>query len=129
MIVLDAGLLIAHLDADDVHHLATRGFLEEFEEFDFGANVLSIAEAIVHPTRSGRALEVLDALVQLELIRLETPGAAAAAIAEARASTGLGMPDVVVLNSAELIGAELATTDRRLFAAAQSRGTSAHLVG
>lgn len=129
MIVLDAGVLIAHIDPNDAHHDATRSFLEEFEEFDFAANVISISESLVYPTRAGKGPELMHAFRRLHIIQLEIGIEVALGLAETRASSGLRMPDAVVLHSAEHHDAQLATTDRRLFAAAEARGVTAHLVG
>lgn len=128
MIVFDAGVLIAHLDAEDAHHAAAEAFLEENEEFDFAASALTIAECLVRPVLAGRVTTVLAAFERLHLLQLDLPASDAAGIAEVRGATGLRMPDAIVVHAAERHGAALATTDAAVARAARSRGIIAHLV-
>jgi predicted nucleic acid-binding protein len=126
VIVFDAGVLIAHLEPSDVFHTAATGFLEEFEEFDFAANVITVAECLVRPAQFGRSSEAVAKLDRLELIRLDVTADDASRIADIRAHARLKMPDAIVLYTAERAGAELVTTDRALASAAIGRGVIAH---
>jgi len=126
LIVFNAGVLIAHLEPSDVFHDAATGFLEEFEEFDFAASVITVAECLVRPAQFGRSSEAVAKLDRLELIRLGVPADAGSRIADIRAHTRLKMPDAIVLYTAEREGAELVTTDRGLAGAATARGVVAH---
>lgn len=126
MIVFDAGVLIAHLEPSDLFHDAATGFLEEFEEFDFAASVVTLAECLVRPAQFGRSSEAVAKLDRLELIRLDVAADAGSRIADIRAHTRLKMPDAIVLYTAEREGAELVTTDRGLSSAATARGVVAH---
>lgn len=124
MIVLDAGVLIAHLDRSDPFHRATSGFLEDNEEFEFAANALTVAESLVHPTVAGQAAEFDATLERLRLLRFDIVADDVRAVAEVRAATRLRMPDALVLFTAERHGAEIATTDQGLGRAAQGRGVA-----
>jgi predicted nucleic acid-binding protein len=129
VIVFDAGVLIAHLDPDDVFHRAATEFLEENEELDFATSALTLAECLIRPTRVGRATSVLGAFDRLHLLTVDVTAADAAGIAEVRAVTGLRMPDAIVLYTAERAASELASTDAGLIRAAAARGVVAHRVG
>jgi predicted nucleic acid-binding protein len=126
VIAFDAGVLIAYLDAGDQFHQRAKDFMEEYEEFEFAANVLTIAESLVRPVSAGRSSSVVATLDQLGLERIGLGAGDATAIAETRASSGLKMSDAVVLFTAERHGAELVTTDRSLARAAESRGIAVH---
>jgi predicted nucleic acid-binding protein len=128
VIVFDAGVLIAHLDPDDVFHSAATGFMEECEDFDFGASALTVAECLVHAVAAGRSTTVLGAFERLTLVQFDVNVGDAYGVAEVRAATKLRMPDAVVLFTAERHGAELATTDHVLARAAAARGVTATLL-
>ena len=128
MIVFDASVLISHLSVGDpLHHEAT-GMLEELEEFDFAASSLTVAECLVHASGADVVTSVLGTFHRLRLIQFDLTSADTVGIAEVRHSTGLRMPDSVVLFTAESRGADLATADRRLARAAESRGLTVHLL-
>lgn len=124
MIVLDASVLIAHLDAEDAHHERAVRLLRESLDEPLSANVVTVAEVLVGPTRAGRADIALEALAALELERIALPADMASALAALRVATGLRMPDCCVLWSAEVTGADVATFDDRLAAATRARGTA-----
>lgn len=125
MIVLDAGVLIAHLDRADPFHGAAVDFLEENEEFEFAAAALTVAESLVHPTANGQAAEFDATLERLRLVRIDLVADDVRAVAEVRATTRLRMPDALVLFTAERHGAEIVTTDRGVGRAAEARGVAA----
>jgi predicted nucleic acid-binding protein len=128
MIVLDAGVLIAHLRDDDPFHGAVTAFFEENEEFDWGVSAMTVAECLVHAVRAGRGVSVLGVLVRLEILQLSVASADTLGLAEVRAATGLRMPDAVVVYAAERHGAELVTTDKALARAASARGIETTLL-
>lgn len=122
MIVLDACVLIAHLDGNDAHHdRATRLLIDLAGEPKI-TNVLTRAEVLVAAARAGRRRAVEDILDQLHVGTDELPSDSAGQLAELRAHTGLRMPDCCVLLTAERTGAEVATFDVRLGHAAVARG-------
>lgn len=128
MIVLDAGVLIAHLDPNDAHHDSAKSFLESHVSHSFAMSALTIAECLVRPSMAGAAARVEATVDLLQIGRVSLNGSDSAGLAQVRADTALRMPDAVVLFTAESHGAELATTDAALHRAAHSRGVSAHLV-
>jgi predicted nucleic acid-binding protein len=116
--VLDAGLLIAVLDAGDPHHAQAREALtvarERGDELVLPAS--AYAECLVSPSRRGpEAVATTDQFVDALPARVEPAsraiGAAAAAL---RASHGraLRLPDALVVATARVLGAErIVTTD------------------
>lgn len=122
MIVLDASVLIGYLDAADAHHeLATALLTREVDE-DLAVNILTVAEILVAPTRTGQAEMVLDILDDLAVATLQLPVEAPLALAQLRAETQLKMPDCCVLFSARDQKARLASFDERVVKAAQALG-------
>jgi predicted nucleic acid-binding protein len=121
VIVLDASILIAYLDADDRHHQAAETLLlQEIDEI--GINQLTLAEVLVVPAREDRLESVLFALSDLEVRTLPFPDDAAVRLARLRTITQLRMPDCCVLLAAEEEGARVASFDQRLTKAATHRG-------
>ncbi|MDQ3432261.1 MAG: PIN domain-containing protein [Actinomycetota bacterium] len=124
MIVLDASVLIALLDSEDIHHVPAETLLTGAIDDDFAANPLTLAEVLVVPARDGRLEPVQTALRDLEVYELPFPSDTAVRLAQLRASTGLKMPDCCVLLAAESAGATIATFDDRLAQTAADRDLS-----
>ena len=122
MIVLDAGVLIAHLSVNDVHRDAAFAILDTEE--DLVIHPLSLAEALVHPARRGTELVDLARIDSIGLMRREEHIDEAVHIARLRAVSSLKLPDCAVLATAEAFGATLATFDRRLADIARDRGVT-----
>jgi predicted nucleic acid-binding protein len=122
VIVLDASVLIGYLDAGDAHHNRATALLTREIDDDFAVNLLTLAEILVVPTRTGRRDRVLAMLTDLAVETLQFPAAAAVTLAQLRAETLLKMPDCCVLLSALDQQARLASFDDRLIKAAQARG-------
>lgn len=120
MIVVDAGVLIAHLSADDAHQEAAFEILDTEE--DLLIHPLTLAETLVHPARRGSELDALARIDSLGLLRREPTVDEPVHIARLRAASSLKLPDCVVLAAAEAFGATLATFDRRLAEVARERG-------
>jgi predicted nucleic acid-binding protein len=122
VIVLDASVLIGYLDGGDAHHdRATALLIREIDD-DFAVNVLTLAEILVAPTRTGQRDRVLAVLADLAIETLQFPDRAAVALAHLRTETHLKMPDCCVLLSALDQRARLATFDDRLVKAARDQG-------
>ena len=121
MIVLDASVLIAYLDADDEHHAQAQRMLEQQVDDDFGANSLTLAEVFVAPARENQLDRVLTTLRDLEVEEFPFPADTSTRLARLRVETGLKMPDCCVLLAAEPISARVATFDDRLRKAANRR--------
>ncbi|WP_299057339.1 PIN domain-containing protein [uncultured Nocardioides sp.] len=124
MIVLDASVLIGYLETQDAHHARAEDLLAAEIEDDFAASVVTLAEVLVAPARSGRVAAVEAALSDLEVAELALPSDAARELAELRATSALKMPDCCVLLAALSHGARLGTFDARLGTAAAERGVT-----
>ena len=122
MIVLDATVLIGFLDATDLHHDAALDLLERRFADGFAASVLTVAEALVHPTRVDRQDAALASLVKIDVQIIPIEASDAAALARVGNSYRVRMPDAVALHAALSTGAELATFDEALTAAAETAG-------
>lgn len=122
MIVLDAGVLIAHLSTDDAHQDAAFDILDTEE--DLLIHPMTLAEALVHPARLGTELLDLAKIDSLGLLRREDTVDEPVHIARLRAASSLKLPDCAVLVTAETYGATLATFDRRLADVARERGVT-----
>lgn len=122
MIVLDASVLIALLDTDDLHHDRAFGLLSMLLDDRFAASPVTLAEVLVGPTRAGTVERVDAALRRLEVATVPIDGSAPRRLAALRASTGLKLPDCCVLLAAEVVDGPLATFDDKLAAAARAVG-------
>lgn len=122
MIVLDASVLIAHLDATDSHHERADRLLAASGNEELAASVVTMAEVLVGPSRTGTVDRALAALAQLAVTPVPIERATPVRLALLRAETGLKLPDCCVLLAAEESGAAVATFDDRLAGAARSRG-------
>lgn len=122
MIVLDASVLIAYLDAEDAQHEAAETLLAREIDDDFAANPLTVAEVLVGPSRTGRLDAARSALRGLEVVEQPFPVETAVRLARLRADTGLRMPDCCVLLAAQDSAARIAAFDDRLVRAAESLG-------
>jgi predicted nucleic acid-binding protein len=118
VIVLDANVLIAHLDADDAHHERAREQLLNAADQQFAASPITLAEVLVGPTRAGRLREARGALDSLAVIELPLPANAAERLALLRAETQLKLPDCCVLLAAQDAKCPVLTFDERLARAA-----------
>lgn len=126
MIVLDADVLIAHLDSDDAQHTRATELLVELRDEPFASSVFTLAEVLVGPARSGRLTDQVAALARLKIASVGLDSESAVQLATIRAETGLKLPDSCVLQAAESRGADVATFDDKLTKAARRRGTAVH---
>lgn len=120
--VLDASVLIAHLDESDAHHGAAARVLFDAADEDLAASWLTVAEVLVGPARSGHLDRASAALAQLGVATLRVDVGHPTELARLRASSGLKMPDCCVVLAAEHAGAGVATFDVRLAAESRRRG-------
>jgi predicted nucleic acid-binding protein len=116
--VLDAGVVIALLDANDAHHSSARDSLRECRERhdDLLVPASAYAEMLVDPYRHGAgAVATVDSLLESLPARVEPisrPIAAQAAKLRADHDT-LRLPDALVIATAIAANADLLlTTDR-----------------
>lgn len=122
MIVLDASVLIGHLDGRDPHHQRARALLTANAGSQLAASSISLAETLVGPARSGQLELARDALGQLAVEELAFEEDAPARLATLRAETGLKLPDCCVLLAAQDHGEVLASFDENLARSARSLG-------
>lgn len=123
MIVVDASVLIAHLDAGDLHHQDATRSLEDAASDPFAASTITLAEVLVGPARAGRLEAARAALQAMGVREIELGADAAARLATLRAETQLKLPDCCVILAAEEANARrLLSFDDRLLAAAEGRG-------
>jgi predicted nucleic acid-binding protein len=118
--VLDAGVIIAILDASDVHHkAAVDAVMLARQRGDMLVLPASAyAECLVSPYRRGpEAVTVVDSFVDALPARVEPASrgiASQAAELRARYAGGFRLPDALVVATAIVLGADrLITTDSR----------------
>jgi len=122
MIVVDASVLIAHLDTTDAHHDRATALLLDVAGEPMGASPLTLAEVLVGPARAGQLDRGEALLHQLDVTGVSLDEDAPARLAVLRATTGLKLPDCCVLLAAEQSHAGVATFDDRLASAATEHG-------
>jgi len=118
VIVLDASVLIAHLNGRDAHHERARRLLSENADQSLGASTVTLAETLVFPARAELLVNGRDALEQLGVVELPFGADAHVRLAELRARTGRKLPDCCVLLAAKEIGGVVASFDTALTEAA-----------
>lgn len=122
MIVLDASVLIGHLDGNDSHHQRARDLLEASGASPLGASPISLAETLVAPARRGRLDAAREALDHLGVVELALSAGAPAQLARLRADTGCKLPDCCVLLAAQNHEGAIASFDTDLLRAARALG-------
>ncbi len=114
-VVLDAGVVIAHLDDTDAHNDAARAALHARHRHELVLPASAYAEALVQPFRAGGPEPgVLDAFVDEVPIRIEPiDRAIARRAAQLRARRpSLRLPDALVVATGEVVdAAEILTVD------------------
>jgi predicted nucleic acid-binding protein len=115
LIVLDASVVIAHLDPADAHHERATALLLEHADDDLRLPASAYAETLVDPAHSGRLDAVRDAIdslgLRIEPIDKTIADRAASLRARRRA---LRLPDALVLACGEVLEADtIVTADRR----------------
>jgi predicted nucleic acid-binding protein len=122
VIVLDASVLIAHFDASDAHHDRATQLLLDAADEALGASPVTLAEVLVGPARVDRLDPALSAIRTMGVENVALTEDAPARLAGLRATTRLQLPDCCVLLAAVTAGADVATFDDRLVAAASELG-------
>lgn len=112
--VLDASLLIAHLDERGHRHREATAFLYDRAGARHWMSTLTMAEVLVGYARADRLAEGQRMLTDLGIDERALPEDAAGRLAELRTRTGLKMPDCCVLLAAEDTGSAVASFDDRL---------------
>jgi len=128
MIVVDANILIAAMYTHDVHHVVASRFLKNAGVADrLCIPILNLAEALVSQVRLGQGNQAETAIKAAGIELLDGNLVDPLGLACLRASTGLKLPDCVVLASAQKLGAALATTDKQLARVAATVGVTSAL--
>jgi predicted nucleic acid-binding protein len=119
VIVLDASVLIAHLDASDPHHTSAQSMLEANSAEPLGANAITLAETLVAPARARRLPDAQTALERLGVQELTLGENVPGRLAKLRAEINLKMPDCCVLLAAQEHIGIVASFDSNLLTAAR----------
>lgn len=130
MIVADASWIIALRDPQDPHHRLAVALDEATADEDVLLHPVTFAECLVAPAKLGvldQAAAALRAAYEIGEVDAEAPVRWAAL----RASTGLRLPDTIVLDTAIATRAAVATFDDQLARTASAhglavRGATAH---
>ena len=126
MIVLDASVLIAHLDERDAQHERAVERLLELAEQPVGCSTITLAEVLVGPARHGRLEVARTAIAEFGVYEITLGADAADRLASLRAETSLKLPDCCVLIAAQdATAAGVLTFDDRLARAAMQLGFDA----
>ena len=126
VVVLDAGVVIGYLNAKDSHHAWVLDLLQRHIDDQLVASALTHAEYLVVPTRDSRTGDALMKLLDFDLDVEQLDERAAVGLARVRVETQLRMPDAIVVHTALMRKASLATTDRVLADAARRLGIVVH---
>lgn len=124
MIVLDASVLIAHLDQRDAHHARATELLVATGAEPLGASTITLAEILVAPTRAERLADVSTALERLGIAELPLGDDASRLLARLRVDSGCKLPDCCVLLAAREHDGAIASFDSALAEAAGRLGIS-----
>ena len=123
MIILDASILIAHLENRDSHHTRATDILLNNCHDEFTCSAVTLAEVLVGAIRAGRGEHARKALAELQVQTLGLADGAAWELAQLRVRTGLKLPDCCVLHTAQIQPpAQIATFDVRLATGAAALG-------
>jgi toxin FitB len=122
VIVLDASVLIGHLDAHDPHHEKATELLAGSGAEPLGASAITLAETLVAPARTEQLDEAKAALERLGVQEIELGEDAPAQLAKLRAETGRKLPDCCVLAAARRHEGSVASFDGGLCKAARKLG-------
>ena len=106
MIVVDASVLIAHLDERDALHARAGDALLAAADQQLGCSPITLAEVLVGPARRDRLDAARAAVAELDVEEIPLGEDAPARLAALRAGSGLKMPDCCVLLAAQDAAAE-----------------------
>lgn len=124
-LILDASVLIGLLDTADAHHA---GAVDDTEAADVAGRQLltpasAYSEALVAFARAGRVGEAREAVAAMGITVAPLTAPVAERAAELRARhVRLRLPDAIVLATAQELGGELLSYDRRLVQLARQHG-------
>ena len=124
MIILDASVLIAHLEATDPFHEQATRLLSSVADQELAASAITVAEVLVGAARAGQLNRTVGLLDQLQVRTLPLSESIPPRLAALRSETLLKLPDCCALLAADQAQgtSALASFDNRLRSAARSRG-------
>jgi len=115
LVTLDASILIALSDTEDLHYDDASSFIRSST---FRRRLLvhpvNLAEAAVRPSKVGKADRVRELWEFLGVNVTKVDDDQPWRLASLRASTGLALPDCCVLDTAQQVDSSIATFDTRL---------------
>jgi predicted nucleic acid-binding protein len=132
--VLDAGVLIGFLDAEDLHHKSAHRALAEAQQRRdrIALPASALAESLVAPARRGpQDLATAQEFIQrlpIEIAELTESIATAAAVLRARHRQRLKLPDALVVATAQVLDADVLVTSDREWPTRRVLGLRARLV-
>lgn len=121
-IILDASVLIGHLDNNDPHHVRAVSLLGATDGQVLGASTITLAETLVAPARAGRLADAQAALSRLGVRELALGNEASSRLARLRADLGVKLPDCCVLLAAQEHAGAVASFDTGVIKAARKLG-------
>jgi predicted nucleic acid-binding protein len=122
--VLDTAVVIAALDRSDAHYAAAASSFERFAAAGTALLICTVnyAEALVRRAEDERTLRAaVDAMATLG-IRTSAPDAGLARNAARHRGLGISLADGFAVATAERVGADLASFDRRVRRAVKKLG-------
>ncbi len=119
MIVLDASVLIAHLNPHEYHHDTASDLLLAGATETLMVHAVTMAEVLVGGAKLGRAEVLLGELTDIGVQVATADSGEPLRLAVLRVDTGLKLPDCCVLSVAVSHRATLATFDTALRSAAR----------
>jgi predicted nucleic acid-binding protein len=122
VVVVDASVLVAHLDEHDVHHSRAVEHLLDLADHPLAASPVTIAEVLVGPAQQGRLPAARAALDDLGLVEVPLSPDAAVRLAVLRAETKLKLPDCCVILAAQIEVAGILSFDDQLGERASALG-------
>ena len=123
MIILDASILIAHLDETGTFHQQATRLLNSVADQQLAASTITVAEVLAGPARAGQLDRAMSVLDQLRVRSLPLSEDSPPRLAALRSETRLKLPDSYVLLAADQApDTALASFDDRLRSVARSRG-------
>jgi predicted nucleic acid-binding protein len=122
VIALDASVLVAHLSPLDAHHDAATRLLLDAGDESLLVHALTLAEVLVGGVKIGKGAQMMADLRAAGILLAKGDDDEPLRLAQLRATTGLKLPDCVVLDTAKTNDAKLATFDRPLATAARRLG-------
>jgi len=124
MILLDASVLIAFQDSENANYQRAVDLIVSMDESYIFVSEVTWAEVLVGAIIANEVEDAVDGILRELGVAVINPEGSdwPLLLAEARARTGLKMPDAIIIATAEILGAQVATLDKRLAKVAAKEG-------